>query len=78
MRIHKTNDPKSEFTVMNYAEILSVNCEQIKDKTKVLERWTFEFTLETKFRTYILYAPSGDEKQLWFHSFKWICECNIL
>ena len=42
----------------------------------VLERWSFEFILKTKLRTYVLYAPSGDEKTLWYHTFKWICEYN--
>lgn len=23
-----------------------------------------------------MYAPSCDEKNLWYHTFKWICECN--
>jgi len=29
-----------------------------------------------KDRTYKLYAPSLDERDLWMHTFTWICECN--
>ena len=30
------------------------------------------FTLKTPERTFILFAPSADEKALWIHTFKWI------
>ena len=42
----------------------------------IQERWSFKFEIITTARNYILYAPSGDEKDLWYHTFKWICECN--
>ena len=42
----------------------------------ILERWSFKFDLYTTQRTYTLYAPSIDEKFMWYHTFKWIVECN--
>ena len=78
MRIHQTNDPHSEYKLLLYTDIKTILVDPIKlsDKMAIQERWSFKFELITTARNYILYAPSGDEKELWYHTFKWICECN--
>ena len=78
MRIHKTNDPKSEYTLFEYNEIFNIDEYQltIEQKMKICERWSFSFVLSTSKRDYKLYAASNDERDLWVHCFKWIIESN--
>jgi hypothetical protein len=79
MRIHQTNDPHSEYKLLQYSDIKDVRTEPIslKDKMVIQERWSFKFDIYCTQRTYTLYAPSVDEKHMWYHTFKWIVECNF-
>ena len=47
MRIHKTNDPRSEYKVFQFADILSIKRkeETINDKMVIKDRWSFQFSL---------------------------------
>jgi hypothetical protein len=80
MRIHKTNDPHSEYKLYDYQEILSLNFKQetLVDKMAIHERWSFSFTLNTSKRMFTLYSPSQDERTLWIHTFFWIVQRNLV
>ena len=60
MRIHKTNDPASEYKLYDYSDIKKVTFEKetLDEKRMIHERWSFEFTLHTDKRDFVLYAPS--------------------
>ena len=60
MRIHKTNDPHSEYKLLDYSEILSLNFkpETLSDKMAIHERWSFSFVLNTSKRMFNLFCPS--------------------
>jgi hypothetical protein len=47
MRIHKTNDTRSEFKLIKYAEIqkIEITPETLQQKTKVQERWSFSLKI---------------------------------
>jgi hypothetical protein len=79
MRVHQTNDPHSEYKLLSYSDIIDVRSEPMKaeEKRTIQERWSFKFDLYTTKRTYTLYAPSIDEKNMWYHTFKWIVEQNF-
>ena len=74
MRIHKTNDPHSEYKLYDYQEVLSITFkpETLTDKMAIHERWSFSFTLNTSKRFFHLFCPSLDERTLWMHTFFWI------
>jgi len=78
MRIHQRNDPFSEFKVFKFSDIQAVSMKPLtlEEKTKIQERWSFEFILKTEIREFVLYATSHDERLLWMHAFKWIIELN--
>lgn len=40
------------------------------------ERWSFKFVLQTKWRDFVLFSPSLDERNLWVHTFTWIIYRN--
>ena len=79
MRIHKTNDPQSDYKLFNFSDIQAVifNKETPSQSMSIMERWSFKFHIVTSIREYELYAPSEDERELWLHSFFWITEMNI-
>jgi hypothetical protein len=78
MRVHKTNDPASEYQLYDYKDIVKVTFqkETLNDKMAIHERWSFEFKLHTEKRDFVLYAPSLDERTLWVHTFYWIASVN--
>lgn len=78
MRVHQTNDPNSEYKMFEYVEIQAMNLPigNLQNKMTIQERWSFEFSLVTKRRVYMLYAASMDERNLWIHTFSWILARN--
>lgn len=48
MRVHKTNDPNSEFKIFEYKDILSVDIPfvSLDQKMRIQERWSFCFTIK--------------------------------
>ena len=79
MRIHKTNDPFSEYKLFLYSEIKEIeefNEANSNHKSAIQERWSFKFGIKTAKRDFILYAPSADEKALWMHTFTFITRNN--
>ena len=48
----------------------------LDEKSKIQERWSFKFTLQTAERMFTLHTSSHDERLLWIHSFSWIIEIN--
>lgn len=78
MRIHQTNDPSSEYKLFEYRDIVALNLPipTLQQKMTIQERWSFEFTLVTSKRVFILYAASMDERNLWIHTFTWILARN--
>jgi hypothetical protein len=79
MRIHQTNDPHSEYKLFEYKEITSISIkkENLDAKMTIQPRWSFQFTISTSRRAYILYSPSIDERNLWVHTFNWIIYNNL-
>ena len=64
--------------MFNYSDITQVifNKEVGSQKMRIMERWSFTFTIITPQREYELYAPSEDERDMWLHTFNWISEIN--
>jgi hypothetical protein len=54
MRIHKTNDPASEYKLYDYNDIKEVTFEKetLDEKRMIHERWSFEFILKTDKRDF--------------------------
>jgi hypothetical protein len=79
MRIHKTNDPHSDYKIYDYLEILSVNFkpETSNEQKTIQARWSFGFVLNTSKRKFNLYSTSQDEMTLWTHTFFWIIQRNM-
>ena len=79
MRIHQTNDPHSEYKLFEYKEIISISIKKdnLDTKMTIQARWSFQFSIETSKRVYVLYAPSIDERNLWVHTFAWIIYNNL-
>lgn len=73
-----------------YQDVLECNVHPYSQELRkeklmtVQKKWTFEFQIKVsqniedrlKIHTFIWYAVSQYEKDLWCHTFKWICECN--
>lgn len=78
MRIHRSNDPQSEYKLFEYKDILGMNLSvpNLDQKMAIQERWSFKFTLVTQRRLYVLFAASMDERNLWIHTFTWILAKN--
>lgn len=62
-------------SIIPFKNIISVsNCD--KGKNETLFRWSFNFILETRERTFELFAASEDERQLWIHDLQRIADAN--
>lgn len=73
-RIHKNNKAVNDYHKFAYSDIQDVKCPAVtrNEKASVQERFSFQFELVTRLRTFYLYAASVDERWMWVHTFKWI------
>ena len=71
LRIYKTNESTSKFKSHEYQEILDVQVALLNHNI-IIPRWSFQFTMYTVQREYVLYASSEDECNLWTHTINWI------
>ena len=64
--------------MFEYKEVLALYLQvpTLTQKMTIQERWSFEFTIVTSKRLYVVYAASLDERNLWIHSFTWILAKN--
>ena len=77
LKIYKTNENTSKFKLHDYSEILDVQV-AVLDKNVIHPRWSYQFTMSTSQREYVLYAASQDELKLWTHTIGWIVSRNYV
>ena len=74
---NKSNSNKVKMEI-KYSDVKEVIERELtpKELMKIKERWEYDFYLKTNCRDFELYCASQDERELWLHTFRWICECN--
>ena len=74
MQIFQKNDPKSANQIVLYSDILQVK-EKYQNPGEIIsqEKWSFQFSLRCRQRTYELFAVNYYEGRLWLYAFKKIC-----
>ena len=68
MKIEKTNSIMGA-KVIPYKDIIDIDFDSSNINTKVHEQYSFDFSLNTTERIFILFAATNNERKLWIHTF---------